>query len=93
MRLKSLGAKKSLLEQRNMPMSHRKGIASKAREREDRRRLEAKENGIILEKAAMQSKTVDRRLRGVGGAAVGQFKGGTLNLGKRDIASIIGKKR
>lgn len=76
-----------------MPMAHRKGIASKAKEREERRRLDARENGIILEKTVRPKKTVDKRLRGVGGPTVGQFKGGMLNLSKRDIASIKGGRR
>lgn len=96
MRLRSLGSKKSFLEQEKMPMSHRKGITAKGAERELRRRQEAKENGIILEKAKRPEKsaaTEAKRLRGVGGPSVGRFKGGTLSLSKRDVADIKGRGR
>ncbi|KAI9672232.1 MAG: hypothetical protein M1831_002046 [Alyxoria varia] len=89
MRMQSLGSKKSMLAQEKMPMSHRKGIVAKGNEKEGRRRQEAKENGIVLEKASkLRKSTAPRRLRGVDGPAVGKFEGGTLNLSKRDVASI-----
>ena len=70
-------------------MAHRKGMMAKAMEREDKRRKEAKENGIILEKASRGKKTADsRRERGVGAPGVGKFQGGMLKLSKRDVASI-----
>ena len=89
MRMQSLGSKTSILAQQNMPMSHRKGIVAKGNEKEGRRRQEAKENGIVLEKASKRKKSKEpKRLRGVDGPAVGKFEGGTLNLSKRDVASI-----
>ncbi|GAB7357388.1 hypothetical protein MBLNU459_g8327t2 [Dothideomycetes sp. NU459] len=87
LRLQSLGSKGSILEQKNMPMSHRKGINAKVKSREEERRRDAKENGIILERAVGKttSKTSQRRERGVGGPNVGKFSGGTLRLSKADF--------
>ena len=78
-----------------MPMSHRKGIAAKAVHKEETRRREARENGIILEKAKMvKKKGADaRRDRGVGGPGLGRFSGGTLTLSKKDIMEIEGPRR
>lgn len=93
MRLKALGSKSSILQQEKMPMSHRKGIVAKAKDREVRRRQEAKENGIILEKVTRVKQSEEKRVRGVTGPAVGKFKGGTLRLNKRDLADITGPKK
>ncbi|OCL09118.1 hypothetical protein AOQ84DRAFT_431443 [Glonium stellatum] len=92
MRLQSLGSKASILTQEKMPMSHRKGIQAKALQREERRRREAKENGIILEAAIKMKGGERKRERGVGGPGVGKFKGGTLSLSKKDIESIQGRR-
>ncbi|KAK5098738.1 pre-rRNA processing and 40S ribosomal subunit assembly [Lithohypha guttulata] len=89
LRLQELGAKQSILTQQKMPAAHRIGMAKKADHRETLRRREAKENGVILEKAAKKSKNV-RRDRGVDVPGVGKFAGGTLKLSRRDIASIQG---
>jgi hypothetical protein len=86
--LQSLGAKSSIFTQKSMPMSHRKGIVAKGKEREGKRRAEAKENGIILEREKKERKVVGKRERGVGGPSVGKFKGGTLTLSRKDVASI-----
>lgn len=94
LRLQGLGSKSSILTQEKMPLSHRKGIVAKAREREDYRRREAKENGIILEKVVngtMKKTTI--RQRGIGGPSVGKFQGGTLKLSKKDVADIVGPKK
>jgi hypothetical protein len=88
--IRSLGAKSSVHAQKNMPMSHRKGIAKKSAEREDRRRKEAKENGVILEREVRKKKFTGSRDKGVGGPTVGKFRGGMLKLSKRDVASITG---
>jgi len=70
-------------------MSHRKGIVAKGKEREGKRRAEAKENGIVLEREKKDRKPVmGKRERGIGGPSVGKFKGGTLTLSKKDVASI-----
>lgn len=75
-------------------MTHRRGIVAKQEEKESRRRKEAKENGIILEKVKMGRKASDgRRERGVGAPAIGKFSGGTLKLSKKDIFDIEGPKR
>lgn len=94
LRLQELGTKSSLYHQRNMPMSQRKGIAAKAFGREESRRKEAKENGIILEKAPKGRKDIDtKRQRGIGAPTVGRFKGGMLTLSKRDVIKIQGRKK
>ena len=73
-------------------MAQRKGIAAKARQREDKRRREAQENGVILAKThkAGEKKGGKRRERGVGAPGVGMFRGGTLQLSRRDVANIHG---
>ena len=91
MRMQSVGAKSSLYQQK-MPSAHRKGMKAKASAKDDKRRREAKENGIILEKPAPKSKptSTKKRERGVGGSSIGKFTGGTLNLSQRDYNSITG---
>jgi hypothetical protein len=95
LRLQSLGAKTSILRQEKMPMSHRKGIISKQREREEKRRREARENGIILEKVkgSIKGQKEGRKDRGIGGPGVGKFSGGTLRLSKKDISDIEGPRK
>ncbi|KAG4423231.1 hypothetical protein IFR04_003597 [Cadophora malorum] len=94
LRLQALGSKESILKQEKMPMSHRKGIISKQSEKEAKRRSEARENGIILEKAKMAKKSsAGKRDRGIGAPGVGRFSGGTLTLSKKDIYDIEGPKR
>ncbi|KAL4807821.1 hypothetical protein BDV18DRAFT_108799 [Aspergillus unguis] len=95
LRMQELGAKNSLYKQKNMPSAMRKGIKAKAVSKDDKRRREARENGIILEKPApkKQATSSARRERGVGGSSVGKFTGGTLNLSKRDIAHVQGSRR
>jgi hypothetical protein len=90
LRMQSLGAKTSLYAQNKMPTAHRRGIKAKAESKEDRRRQEAKENGIILEKPSKVHKSSNngRRDRGLPGSSVGKFSGGTLNLNKDDIARV-----
>jgi hypothetical protein len=93
--MQALGAKASLFTQQKMPMSHRKGIQDKALRKEETRRREAKENGIILEKPALSSKSKvsRRRERGVGGPSVGKFAGGTLRLRRRDLLDLQGPRK
>lgn len=95
LRLQELGTKSSLYHQRNMPMSQRKGIAAKASGREESRRKEAKENGVILERATKGRKDIidTKRQRGIGAPSVGRFKGGMLTLSKRDVIEIQGRKK
>ncbi|KAJ6021415.1 hypothetical protein N7540_006919 [Penicillium herquei] len=90
LRMQSLGAKTSLYSQK-MPSSHRKGIKAKAASKESKRRLEAKENGIILERPSKVTKSSSgsgKRDRGIGGSSIGKFSGGTLNLSKQDLHSM-----
>ena len=93
LRLQSLGAKQSILEDSKMPLSHRKGISAKATSREETRRKEAVESGVVLEKVKSAVKTVNRRERSIGGPAVGKFKSGTLKLSSRDVKAIQGPKQ
>lgn len=86
--MQELGAKTSLYKQK-MPDAHRRGINAKAAAKDEKRRREAKENGIILERPSKVSKSSnERRERGVGGSSIGKFSGGTLNLSKQDLFSM-----
>ncbi|CCU82749.1 unnamed protein product [Blumeria hordei] len=95
MRLQTLGSKFSILKQEKMPMAHRRGIVAKQSEREAKRRHNARENGIILEKSATATKRGPdfKRDRGIGAPGVGRFARGTLNLSRKDIAEIQGPQR
>ncbi|KAL2219813.1 hypothetical protein M432DRAFT_280942 [Thermoascus aurantiacus ATCC 26904] len=94
LRIQALGAKKSIYTQEKMPMSHRRGILAKAAKREEKRRREARENGIILEKPTFKPKNSNkRRERGIGGPSVGKFVGGTLKLSKADVTRIQGPSK
>lgn len=99
LRLQALGAKTSVFTQAKMPLSHRKGMLKKSAEKEDKRRSEARENGIILERikggkgSGKERRPQDRRERGVGAPAVGRFEGGTLKISKRDVYEIEGPKK
>lgn len=93
LRLKDLGAKESTSQQQKMPLSHRKGIAAKAADREEKRRKDALENGVILEKPKGTSKSTKYRDKSVGGPAIGKFRGGTLKLSSRELRSIQGDKQ
>lgn len=90
LRLRALGSKESLFTQKKMPMGMRRGINAAVKGREEKRRREAKENGIVLER---EQKRETKRKRGGGGGdvdlpAVGKMRGAQLTLSKRDIASI-----
>lgn len=96
LRLQDLGSKFSVYAQQKMPIAQRKGILAKTTERENARRREALENGIVLEKAGQGRKKIEvkkKRERGVGGPSVGKFRGGTLSLSKKDVAQIQGPKK
>lgn len=94
LRMQNLGAKSSLYQQK-MPSSHRRGIKAKVATKDEKRRREARENGIVLEKPTAKAKpsSTKKRERGVGGPSVGKFSGGTLNLSQRDINAITGSGR
>ena len=94
LRLQGLGSKSSIMSQQKMPLTHRKGIVAKATKRDEIRRTEAKENGIVLEKAVKIKKVGDaRRQRGIGAPSVGKFQGGMLKLSKKDVADIEGPRK
>ncbi|KAI5790142.1 hypothetical protein EDC01DRAFT_590263, partial [Geopyxis carbonaria] len=86
-RLESLGGKPRAGQK--MSMALKKGIDEKKSEREKKRRAEARENGIVLEKEERKSKTVVKRDRGFA-PLVGKFKGGALVLSQHDVKSIEG---
>jgi hypothetical protein len=89
--LQSLGARGSVFTQKKMPMAQRKHMATVARTTEAKRRHEAREGGIILEKEKREPRRDERkRERSVGGPSIGKFKGGTLSLSKKDVKSITG---
>ena len=94
LRMQALGAKASLFAQQKMPLSHRRGIQAKKVTREEVRRNEAQENGVILERATKDKQgDIRKRERGIGTAAVGKFSGGTLKLSRRDIHEINGPRQ
>jgi hypothetical protein len=107
MRIRDLGGKKSHMDQERMPIAFRKGMVAKAGQREDKRRTEAKENGIILERfgaksaggagAATRGGGKERKrggsALGIGGPDVGTYRGATLRLSKNDIKGIEGSSK
>ncbi|KAI1404007.1 hypothetical protein F4819DRAFT_173480 [Hypoxylon fuscum] len=105
LRLSALGSKASIFKQAKMPMAHRKGINAAAESRESRRRREARENGIILERPTnggggagakgkgTGGKMMRKRERDVGAPAVGRLSNGMLKLSKKDITEIQGVER
>ncbi|KAL8634064.1 hypothetical protein Q9189_000310 [Teloschistes chrysophthalmus] len=92
-RQQALGSKESVFSQQKMPLAQRKGIMAKSIERDARRRREAKENGIILEKAAKSKAREPQRQRGIGTPSVGKFSRGMLTLSKKDVAGIVGPRK
>ena len=74
-------------------MAQRKHMELKARTTEAKRRADAREAGIVLERENKKStgkKVEKKRERGVGGPSIGKFRGGTLSLSKKDVRSITG---
>ncbi|EPE07350.1 hypothetical protein F503_08001 [Ophiostoma piceae UAMH 11346] len=87
-------AKESIFTQQKMPMSMRKGIAAAAAARETKRRHEARESGIVLERPqAVVSKKAAKRQRAVDAPAVGLMRGSELKLRDKDIRAIEGPKK
>jgi hypothetical protein len=99
-RLRTLGstAHPSVQAQARMPHVIRKGIAAAARERESKRRSEARENGVVLERQVSKTAGRDKgggdlRRRGVRGLdmpGVGKMRGAELKISKREARSIQG---
>jgi hypothetical protein len=91
LRIEALGGKREVVKER-IPMAMRKGIDEKRVNREKKRRREAKEAGIVLEKEVKERKE-RKRVKGMGVVAepgVGKWKNGGLVLSKKDVASITG---
>lgn len=78
-----------------MPMAERKGIHANRAAKEEKRRNEARENGVILEREVRKSSGARGKMRdrGVGGPSVGRMRGGMLTLSRRDVAEIQGPSR
>ncbi|CAZ84767.1 unnamed protein product [Tuber melanosporum] len=90
-RIQALGGK-DITIQKNVPMAIRKGIAAAREERELKRRKNAKEAGIVLERDTTRKKISKKRQdRGGFGPSIGRFKGGALVLSKRDVMDIEGR--
>lgn len=92
LRLQALGSKESLFAQQKMPMHMRKGVVKKRSEREQKRRQDAKDAGIILEREVRVKKQEGRRERAVDAPAVGSFKKGLLTLNRRDLMDLQGSR-
>lgn len=91
MRLQTLGSKDSLLRQVKMPLAHRRGIVEKGEAREGKRRRDARENGVVLErKGGRERGRKWRREVEVDGPGVGKWTGGMLRLSGRDVRDIEG---
>lgn len=95
LRIQALGSKTSILKQEKMPMHMRKGINAAATERETKRRREAKESGVILERETGKKKKRERKSGGGGvgfGPAVGRMRGAELRISERDVKKIEGAR-
>lgn len=87
-------ASESIFTQAKMPMAMRKGIAAAAASRESKRRQEARESGIVLERPVLKpSKSAAKRMRAVDAPAVGRLRGSELKLRDRDVREIEGPKK
>ncbi|KAL2263051.1 hypothetical protein VTK26DRAFT_8415 [Humicola hyalothermophila] len=96
MRVQALGAKESILTQAKMPMAMRKGIVGAAAAKEAKRRQEARENGIILEREVKKAKTKKKKGRGerpVDLPAVGRMRGAELKVSAREARAIAASVR
>ncbi|KAH7272692.1 hypothetical protein MRS44_003200 [Fusarium solani] len=93
LRIQALGSKISIHKQEKMPMNMRKGIVAAAGAREAKRRREAKENGVILEReTGKKGRRERKRGFGVDRPGVGRLKGAELRLSDRDIRGIEGSR-
>jgi hypothetical protein len=79
-----------------VPMSIRKGMNAAASGRETKRRREARENGVILERAGgagiskKQAARERRRDPAVDRPGVGRLRGAELKLSAKDVQGIEG---
>ena len=90
LRVQALGSKLSIHKQEKMPMNMRKGITAAATGREVKRRREAKENGVILERQSGGVKKRKKREGGLGGPGVGRLRGAELKISEGDVRKIEG---
>ncbi|KND94924.1 hypothetical protein TOPH_00599 [Tolypocladium ophioglossoides CBS 100239] len=89
LRIQALGSGVSIHTQEKMPMHMRKGMAAAAGAREAKRRREARENGVILERETGKKKRRNRgRDAAVDRPGVGRLKGAELRISERDVKSI-----
>ena len=93
LRMRDLGAGTGSGGRESMPMAHRKGIEGKKKEKEGKRREEAREHGIVLEKKQRKATREGKRERAVDAPGLGRFRGGTLTLSKRDVKGMQGPAR
>ena len=94
LRLRDLGSKDSIFSQKKMPIAQRQGISASVADSKEKRRREARENGIILEKVGKADRQSPvKRQKGIGAPSVGKFRGGTLHLSKGDVNRIQGPGR
>ncbi|KAG5963024.1 hypothetical protein E4U58_003702 [Claviceps cyperi] len=97
LRVQALGAKTSIHIQEKMPMQMRKGMLAAQQAREVKRRREARENGVILERD-VQIRGRDKKRRRGGGSGmggvdrpgVGRMRGAELRISERDVRGIEG---
>lgn len=87
---------KSILAQDKMPMTMRKGIKAAKKGREDKRRKEAWENGIVLERKGGLPENANRKRKrpaSVDLPSVGRLRGAELRLSESDLRSMGGNAR
>jgi hypothetical protein len=96
MRVQALGSKDSILTQKSMPMNMRKGIVAAATAKETKRRKEARENGVILERENKSKgkarKSGRSRNTGIDMPGMGRFRGAELKLNDREVQRIEGSR-
>ncbi|KKA29272.1 hypothetical protein TD95_005460 [Thielaviopsis punctulata] len=89
----------SSLVQQNIPMNIRKGRHAAQAAREEKRRRDARENGVVLERKGVDPAAKKRRRTGdyagprVDMPGVGRMSGAELRISDRDVRNIEGPKR
>ncbi|KAL8347113.1 hypothetical protein RB601_003324 [Gaeumannomyces tritici] len=107
LRMQALGSRESVFAQPAMPLAIRRGIAQHRAAREQRRRREARECGVILEAPSSSSSSSAKSRAGGGGGGgsgarrggpkvgmpgVGKMRGAELRISARDVRDIEGRK-
>lgn len=88
LRIQALGSSLSIFKQDKMPMKMRKGIVAAAAAREAKRRREARESGIVLEREPSGTRRERGRMAAVDRPGVGRLRGAELRLSDRDVETI-----